>query len=119
MHPLTNLNDFLIWLSTGGGSMAALAFLVERIPAFQKLSANHKSLAILAGALVLALGSYTILTYVPPAILSQIAPIFAIVAGVAGAWMVGQGAHTVDPARIKSSRAETISAEEGEGRVQG
>ncbi len=92
------LTDFLIWLTSAAGASAALSFIAERVPAFQRLSPAHKSLFHLAGSVALALAAYAILTYVPPDVLAQIAPVFQIVAAVVGSWLANQVAHRADPA---------------------
>jgi membrane-associated protease RseP (regulator of RpoE activity) len=90
--------EFLVWLTTSAGYSAAFAFIAERIPAFQKLTPGQKQLATLAGPLAIALGAYAALTYIPPATLEAIKPIFLLVSTVIGSWITGQLAHKADPA---------------------
>lgn len=98
LEPMT-LDQFLLWLASGGGASIALSFVLERIPAFTVLSPSTKSYIYLAGSATLALAAYTVLTYIPPSVLEEVAPFFAIVAGVFVSWYAGQAAHAVDPAR--------------------
>lgn len=93
-----DLQQFLTWLATAGGYSAALAFISERLPWFQTLSPQNKQLFHLVGSLVIALGAYAALTYLPPATLAALKPYFVIVSGVVGTWMGNQFAHKVDPA---------------------
>lgn len=93
-----DLQQFLIWLTTSAGYSGALSFIAERVPAFQKLSPTAKSWTHLGGSLAIALGAYAILTYVPPATLEAIKPIFLLVSGVVGSWIANQLAHGADPA---------------------
>ena len=48
------LNDFLVWLTAGGAGIV-LAFVLERIPAFQALTSAAKSWLTLALTVVIAL----------------------------------------------------------------
>ena len=89
--------QFLTWLAVGGGYSAVLAFISERIPAFQALTPSNKQLFHLVGSLVIALAAYAALTYIPAAQLDALKPYFVVVSGVLGTWMAGQVAHNSDP----------------------
>lgn len=93
-----SLQEFLTWIATSGGAAVALAFITERIPAFQTLTPQGKSLVHLIGSVGFALAAYAVLTYVPPEVLAQVAPFFQIVYVAVGSWIAGQIAHTNDPA---------------------
>jgi len=89
--------QFLTWLLSAGGYSAALAFITERIPAFQKLTPANKQLFHLVGSLIIALAAYAALTYLPKETLDAAKPFFVIISGVLGTWMTGQIAHNADP----------------------
>lgn len=93
-----DLTQFLTWLATSAGATVALAFIAERVPAFQTLTPQGRSLVHLIGSIAIALAAYAVLTFVPAEVLAQIAPVFQIVYGVAGAWIAGQIGHKADPA---------------------
>lgn len=93
------IDQFLTFLASAGGASAAAAFIAERIPAFQALPGERKSLLMLGVSLLFALAAWTALTFTPPAVLAQIAPAFQIVYGVVGTWIAGQVAHSADPAK--------------------
>lgn len=99
-----SIYDFLTWLASAGGAAAALAFVLERVDAWQTLSTNTKSWATLGGTIVVALASYAILRYVPKDVLDTLAPWFQIIAACVTAWLASQAAHAIDPARIKGAR---------------
>jgi len=101
-----DLTQFLTWLATSAGASVAFSFISERIPAFQKLTAQQKSLLHLAGALLFALTAYAVQTYVPADALAQIAPVFQLVYGVVYTWIAGQVAHAQDPAAFKTVTSE-------------
>lgn len=42
------LNEFVIWLGSAGAAGVIVSLLLERLPAFQALSATHKHMAVLA-----------------------------------------------------------------------
>jgi hypothetical protein len=98
------LQQFLEWLVSGGGAAVVLSFVLERIPAFQKLEASVKGWINLGGVLVLSLGAFAVVRYVPADVLSQIAPWFGVVFGVVSAWLIGQLGHKVDPVKIAAEK---------------
>jgi hypothetical protein len=55
------LNDFLVWLTAGGAGIV-LAFVLERIPAFQALTSAAQSWLTLALTVVIALAAWAALT---------------------------------------------------------
>jgi hypothetical protein len=89
--------QFLAFLCTGGGAAIVFSFVSERIPAFQKLTSEQRSYAILAGSLVISVAAFAVVTFVPQGTLEAIAPWFAVVAGTFTTWLSTQGAHKVDP----------------------
>lgn len=110
-----SLIEFLTWIATSGGAAGIMSFILERLGVFQNLPPERKSLVVLAGSLVLAITAYLILTYVPQETLDQIAPIFAIIYGVAYTWISSQVLHFVDPARSRSVSIEFLSVGDEEG----
>jgi len=102
--------QFLTWLAVGGGYSAVLAFIAERVPAFQTLSPSNKQLFHLVGSLAIALLAYAALTYLPKETLDVAKPYFVIVSGVLGTWMTGQIAHNADPsAAAKIDQAQLVT----------
>lgn len=93
------LNDFLLWLASSGGAAATMSFVAERIPSFQNLPSQKRSLYILIGSVVIALVAYAVLRFVPAGTLDQLSPFFAIIYSIAGTWVASQVAHKLDPAR--------------------
>ena len=90
--------QFITWLASGGGAAVALAFLAERIPAFQKLAPAGRGYVILLGSVVLALLSYLYLTQASAELQAQLSGYFQVVYGVVAAWIASQVAHKQDPA---------------------
>jgi hypothetical protein len=97
-----DIYQFLTWLASAGGAAAVLSFVLERISAFQDLTPDAKSWVNLGGTIVLALGAFAVLTYVPKDVLTQLAPWFQIVAACVTAWLASQVAHRIDPAASKN-----------------
>lgn len=90
------LQQALQYLMTGGAVMLGAAFvswLAENAPPFQALSAGLKQAAIVAVSLVLALGAWAILKYVPPATLEDLSAPFGIAATTIGALLASQWWH--------------------------
>lgn len=93
-----SLNEFVVFLASSAGASAALSFIAERLPAFQKLTSQQKSAIMLFGSLAIALSAYGVLTYVPPETLDALQPIFQVIYGVVATWLANQFAHKADPA---------------------
>lgn len=93
------LNEFLVWVVSGGGAVGIASFVLERIPQFQDLTSGGRRAVFLGVAILLAFAAYGIVQYVPADVMAAIAPWFAIAAGIAAPILVGQGAHQLDPAR--------------------
>lgn len=90
-----NLNELLVWLGTSGGSTMAVSWILEQIPSFQLLSSVAKKWIFFGMCLVLALGGYLILNFVPQETLLAIQPYFNIVIMVFVTNFIGEGFHKV------------------------
>ena len=90
------LNEFLVWLFSGGGAIIATSWLVERWPWFQTLAASTKEFLLFASAAIISCGAYAVVSFVPQATLDQIAPWFLIVSGVLSSVFVGKLFHSAD-----------------------
>jgi hypothetical protein len=89
----TDLTQFILWMIYSGGSIIVASWLLEHIPKFVALASEAKSLITKAVSVALALGFYAILTYVPAATMSALAPWFAIAAGTVLTHSAGQVVH--------------------------
>ena len=91
------LNDFLMWLASTAGASAVASWILERIPKYANLvSAEVKRWIFFATCLVMSVGSYCVLTYVPADVLQSIAPFFGLVAACFVGVFTGTGFHKVD-----------------------
>ena len=90
------LKEFLTWLLSSGGSSAVVSFILERVPAFQKLESEQKRWGFFLACVLVSVGSYLTLTYVPKEVLDQIAPFFALIATVFISVFTGSAFHKVD-----------------------
>jgi hypothetical protein len=118
------LNDFLALLLTAGGAAAVASWVLERIPAYASIAvAETKRWVFFGVCAILALGSYCVITFVPPATLQAITPYFAILASVFSSVFFGTSFHNADKlsasgtvdnpiitADVKSTTAKAISA---------
>lgn len=91
--------DFLVFLTTGAGAAMAIAWLAERVPAFQTLTSDQKWWAQLIGSVAVGLAAFAAIQYLPAATLDAIAPWFAVVYGITRVWLANQAAHAADPLR--------------------
>jgi hypothetical protein len=95
--------DILKWILEAGGFAIIVSWACERWPTFSNLSATTKSLIQFGASLVIALGSYALLTYVPPNVWILVDPWVKIVLGVAAVYGLNQVGHTADPVRIQKA----------------
>jgi len=100
------LNDFFALLLTAGGASAVASWILERIKAYSNISDPEVKRWIFFGVCtVLSVGSYCVITFVPPAVLLQIVPYFGIVATVFSSVFLGNSFHLRD----KLSASGTVS----------
>lgn len=97
------MNDILKWVVYSGGFAIVVSWVCERLPAFQALSSTVKSAIQIGAALVLALGGYAALTFMPADVWVAIDPWVKIILGVLAVYGIGQVGHTVDPQRIANA----------------
>ena len=99
-------SEFLMYAATAAGSTALLSFLTERWALFQTWTPASRGYFSLGGSLVIALGAWAVLTYVPADTLEVLKAPFQIVSGVVIAWLSNQFAHKNDPARVTTPKPE-------------
>lgn len=86
------INDFLVYL-TGVGVVAVISWLFEDWKWYQALVGKTKQLVFFLACVLVAVGAQLVIVFVPQAILSQIAPYFAIVAAIFANVFFGSGFH--------------------------
>jgi len=96
------LEETLIWLVSGGGAASIASWILERIPWYQQQSSETRRWIFVIVSLVLAVGAYAVIQFVPQETIDIIAPWFAVIAGVAVPILAGQAAHYLDPARKRN-----------------
>jgi len=97
--PTESIVKFLQYLGTTAGLGAAIALLTERVPGFQRLSKRAKATIVGTLCIVLPLGSWAALRFVPGEVFARWDPVFQqIVVGVSVllAWLSSQATHWVD-----------------------
>jgi len=90
------LQDFLVWLAAGGGSVAVLSWVAERVAWFQTLTAENKRLTMVLCSVFLAVASKLLLDFVPQESIEAIAPYFATIYGVVLIYLQNQVAHKLN-----------------------
>ncbi len=91
--PTDNLFDFIQWMVYSGGAILIGSWILERIPAFVAAAPDAKKIISIIVDIVLALGFYAILVFVPVATMEVLAPWFAVAAGTAILYGGGQVVH--------------------------
>ncbi len=96
-----SLYEFLVWL-VSGGSIVAVSWLCERWAWFQKQTPDVKEYFVYGMSVALSISAYCVNTFVDPAILEKLAPIFAIASATFISIFIGKLFHKVD--RFKSAQ---------------
>ena len=90
------LTDFLVWLFAGGGSIAVISWVMERVNWFQSLTSEAREWLMFGLSALVGVLAYAVVNYVSAETLSLIAPYFTIVASVFGVVFLGKAFHKVD-----------------------
>lgn len=90
------LQDFLVWLAAGGGSVALLSWIAERVAWFQTLTSENRKYAMIAGSVVIAIVAKLLLDFVPQTAIDIAAPYFGVAYGVILIYLQNQVAHRID-----------------------
>ena len=91
-----SLTDFLLWAGSAAGAGAIANFLLARMAWYVNLSSDQKQWTFFGICAFLSTSAYAVITYVPSAVLSQIAPFFAIIASAFVTTFVGQAFNRLD-----------------------
>jgi len=91
--PTTDLLPFLQWLVYAGGSILIGSWILEHIPRFVAAPPEAKKIINIIVDVVLALGFYAIMVFVPADILATLAPWFTVAAGTVVLYSGGQVVH--------------------------
>ena len=89
------IKEFIIWLG-GGGFIMATSFILERIPWYQKLSAQIRDWVFFGAAGVIGCAAVAIATYVPVDVLNGLAPFFGVIFAVFSYVFLGKVFHRND-----------------------
>ena len=92
-----SLNDFLMLLLTAGGAAAVASWILERMKWYKAIvDPENKRWVFFGVCVILAVGAFCVITFVPAAVLLAIAPYFAIVASVFASVFLGTSFHNAD-----------------------
>lgn len=92
---LSTISGLLAFLSTSAFLGFFKSQVLEMLPQFQALDANMKSAVVLVASVAFGVASYALMTYVSPATLTQLQPLYAIVYASVVVWMASQGYHAL------------------------
>lgn len=91
------LNDFLMLLLTAGGAAAVASWILERMKWYKAIvDPENKRWVFFGVCVVLAVGAFCVISFVPGAVLLAIAPYFALVASVFTSVFLGTSFHNTD-----------------------
>lgn len=91
------LNEVLIWILNSGGGIVVVTWVLQRIPAFINIvSAATKQYIFFGSALFVNLIAFAVLNYVPPEILAQLTPWFAVLYGTFFSVFLGNAFNKFD-----------------------
>jgi len=71
--------EFLTWLVSSTGAIAAVSWIAERVPAWHKVKAEAKKWYLFGASAFVSIGAWTLLTYVPPETFAMLQEPFYIV----------------------------------------
>lgn len=90
---------FLQYLISGGGSILAASFILERFPKYKNLaSPDLKDWIFFGVASVIGIGAYVLVSFAPE-FMSMAEPYFVILAGTFGFVFLGKKFHAEDKAK--------------------
>lgn len=90
---------FLQYLISGGGSILAASFLLERFPKYKNLQSSElKDWIFFAVSSVIGIGAYGLVTFAPE-FMSMAEPYFVILAGTFGFVFLGKRFHAEDKSK--------------------
>jgi hypothetical protein len=90
---MDNLNALVSWVIWSGGALLIASWVLDKIPAFAKLSSDWKKYVNMAVSVFLALAAYAVITYVPASVYATLDPWFKIVACVIALYSGQQVVH--------------------------
>lgn len=90
---------FMQYLISGGGSILAASFILERFPKYKNLaSSDLKDWIFFVVAGVIGVGAYLLVTLAPE-FMSSAEPFFVILSGIFGFVFLGKKYHETDKAK--------------------
>jgi len=95
MPQFTSVHELLTWIIYSGGAMLVASWILERIPAFQKLTAELKKYINMGVSSLLAIGGYLVISYVPAESFAVIDPFVIIISGIVIAYSGQQAVHRI------------------------
>ena len=93
MDNIKSLYDLLSWLIYAGGSILVASWVLDKIPSFGALPPEAKKYINMGVSVLLALGAFALITYVPTEIFALLDPWFKIVGGVVILYAGQQAMH--------------------------
>ena len=90
---IENIGSLISWIIYSGGALLISSWVLDRIPAFVVLASEAKRLINIAVSVVLALGFYAILTYVPADFIAVLDPWFKVAVTVIALYTGQQIVH--------------------------
>jgi hypothetical protein len=90
---MENINELFSWIVWSGGAILIASWLLDRIPAFVAAVSEAKRMINLAVSVVLALGFYALILYVPAATYDALDPWFKVAVGIIGMYTGQQIVH--------------------------
>jgi hypothetical protein len=82
MGNFTDVTSLLNFLVYGGGVILVASFVLDKIPAFVALPVDAKKYINIAVSVLLALGAYAALLYIPANVFALIDPWFKVALGI-------------------------------------
>lgn len=88
-----NLGEFFTWLGTAGAFATIMALVLERVPNWDNLSSEAKSIVSLVVAALLGMASYALVRWVPAGVVEGLEPYYQVILSAVAVWLGSQYAH--------------------------
>jgi len=95
MENFNSLQDLLIWVIYSGGAILFASWVLDKFPKFVALPPETKKLINQILSVVLALGAYAIVTYVPKEVFEMLNPWFMVAFGTIILYSGQQAVHSL------------------------
>lgn len=107
-----DLSTFLTFMASPVFGAWVISEVLEQAQWFQLLPSGRKSLVVLVVMLLLSITSFALVRWVPPSVVANLQPLYAVIAGTIAAFLSGKLYHekTHNPSATTSAAKAATAA---------